>query len=109
MSGYTEIALLQYELEKLRAELTALRAENEWQPIETAPRDETRIICYGKLYHPRGWSGWHPDLDKEHPEAYGWEVRMAYFMGGNWQLGHACGFAPTHWMPLPKAPNGANL
>ena len=29
MSGYTEIALLQYELEKLRAERSALRAENE--------------------------------------------------------------------------------
>ena len=29
MSGYTEIALLQYELEKLRAELAALKAENE--------------------------------------------------------------------------------
>ena len=29
MSGYTEIALLQYELEKLRAELAALKEENE--------------------------------------------------------------------------------
>ena len=29
MSGYTEIALLQYELEKLRAEIAALKAENE--------------------------------------------------------------------------------
>ena len=28
MSGYTEIALLQYEIEKLRAELAALKAEN---------------------------------------------------------------------------------
>ena len=28
MSGYTEIALLQYELEKLRAELSALKTEN---------------------------------------------------------------------------------
>ena len=65
MSGYTEIALLQYEIKKLRAERSALRAElreictalddaacdlvptavecikklkaeNEWQPIETA-------------------------------------------------------------------------
>ena len=29
MSGYTEIALLQYEIEKLRSELAALKAENE--------------------------------------------------------------------------------
>ena len=29
MSGYTEIASLQYELEKLRAELAALKTENE--------------------------------------------------------------------------------
>ena len=28
MSGYTEIALLQYELEKLRAELAAIKADN---------------------------------------------------------------------------------
>ena len=29
MSGYTEIALLQYEIEKLRSELAALKADNE--------------------------------------------------------------------------------
>ena len=89
---------------KLETELAALKAENEWRDIETAPKDKTRIICYGKLYHPKGWNGWHPEFDESHPEAYGWDVRMAYFMDGNWQLGHACGFAPTHWMPLPKPP-----
>lgn len=29
MSGYTEIALLQYEIEKLRSELSALKEEND--------------------------------------------------------------------------------
>lgn len=67
-----------------------------WLPIETAPKDETEILLYGRLHgdeHMRsGFWGSEPD-------------------DGNWYdheaASHslpALGFAPTHWMPLPEAP-----
>ena len=92
MSGYTEIALLQYELEKLHAELAALKAENEWQPIGTAPKDGTVFLGY-KLG----------------------QFRECYKVPRNdcdmWCFGGTSGaddlfpdIKPTHWMPLPKPP-----
>ena len=67
----------------------------QWQPIETAPRDGTRVLVYARLDPPEKWhealrdippvmavASWHPDG--------GWcvcEVRDA-----------------THWMPLPAPP-----
>lgn len=82
-------------IEKLKA---SPPAPSGWQPIETAPKDRTRII----LYQPDGmWRGrgrhrgaaitvgyWHQPAN---PEAAGFWV--------------GCGaFRPTHWMPLPPAP-----
>ena len=95
MSGYTEIALLQYELEKLRAELAALKVENEWQPIETAPEGE-RFLTATKLS-----DGSYGQVGISHKfycyavNARGWAI------AGNDP--HA-----THWMPLPKPPAMAN-
>ncbi len=68
-----------------------------WQPIETAPRDGTRVLLW--------WDGdfapvahWEPD---------GW----AYHMTMNWMADRGCviadallGYEPTHWMPLPEPP-----
>lgn len=60
----------------------------QWQPIETAPRDKTRIALlrvdgnsrrYGTgWYMPlTGWQGWYSDNYHE---------------------------PPTHWFPLPEPP-----
>jgi len=64
----------------------------EWQPIETAPKDGTHVLLY---------------VDK------GAAVNIT---GGFWDNHPKCGcwiaggytrkqFPPTHWMPLPEAPN----
>ena len=57
-----------------------------WQPIETAPRDETPFLAY----EPGGW------------------MYVAYFADGEIQLhvGYDEGSLgePTHWMPLPESP-----
>lgn len=58
---------------------------NEWQPIETAPRDEhTEILMYlGKREPPEvnvGW--WREGVEDEDPRA----------------------LLVTHWMPLPEPP-----
>jgi hypothetical protein len=50
--------------------------EREWQPIETAPRDGTRVLL---------WDGG--------PEAY-----IGYWSGDSWIS------YPSHWMPLPDPP-----
>lgn len=78
--------------EQAQALLDAARATllNYWQPIETAPRDGTRILCY--LPFGRGFTTqthWH--IDKR---------------GGNWydEGGELC---PTHWMPLPDKPENS--
>ncbi len=60
-----------------------------WQPIETAPQDE-RIIA---------WVDWWDGAQAEMGELHGDEFKPTYR-----------GFpskTPTHWMPLPAAPDGS--
>ena len=70
------------EIESLRAEL----AKCQWQPIETAPKDEdVWFISYNG--------------EEVVPAAF-WECGFAdVFM--NWMEPQ-----PTHWMPLPQPPKG---
>lgn len=67
----------------------------EWQPIETAPKDGTRILGYFPFRHgyvsrqdvqPIAWVGWGGGC---------WET-----LGGWKPLDNEI----THWMPLPDAP-----
>lgn len=68
----------------------------EWQPIETAPKDGTRILVFS--------------------HAWGCDIfGMAYWFQGetcDW-IAHSLwaepdkfkgSFLPTHWLPLPQAP-----
>jgi len=67
-----------------RAEENArLRAERDWQPIETAPRDGTELL----LVDPTGRR----------------EVGFWSREGLRWSVFYAVA-QPTHWMPLPEAP-----
>ncbi len=66
-----------------------------WCPIDTAPKDGTRIDVWAKFEK----SGW-----RRQPDAY-WNEKI-----GNWQLGqynaedYMVTPIVTHWMPLPSAP-----
>lgn len=71
--------------------------ENEgWQPIETAPKDETEIILY--------FRGWHKAITGH------WCHDAGMPIGGYW-YSDWCHTddddVPTHWMPLPSKPEGA--
>jgi hypothetical protein len=65
---------------------------NEWQPIEIAPKDGTRIIL--------GW-------DSGEPTRYGFFTRNAEWKGwraATLELSLPIS-PPTHWMPLPPPPD----
>jgi len=63
---------------------------NEWQPIETAPKDGTKILGYGK------WCC----ADTRSADTI-------MFICDEWQGaidGNEHKFTPTHWMPYPEPP-----
>ena len=75
---------------------------HDWQPIETAPKDGTRILAFmeGGIIET-----WWDDMSYGNPDREGmgeWDcVRLS---------SHGCGCCaytntpPTRWMPLPAAP-----
>lgn len=68
----------------------------EWQPIETAPRDGTRVLLY---VPPYGAMCGHNSFN------------LFGSMDHRWHC-HSCldrGAKPTHWMPLPPPPAGETL
>lgn len=65
----------------------------DWQPIETAPQDGTRLILWGRYWSAgQGFMG--EPLVGQHARDR-WEV---------WGPGGRFGVRPTHWMPLPRPP-----
>lgn len=57
-----------------------------WQPIETAPKDDTEFLGWNGASIEKTWRGWH---DGEKP---------VYVYADYWS------WLPTHWMPLPSPP-----
>jgi hypothetical protein len=67
----------------------------EWQPIESAPRDETWLLLY--------WG----DEQPWQVEANGMALGFWSIEGADWFDSEAASnplLAPTHWMPLPAPP-----
>ena len=71
---------------------------DKWQPIETAPKDGTRILAYGKLgFEPAPGIG-----------------TVTWNWPGHWECSpsEATEYSAetcelTHWMPFPEPPIGA--
>ena len=84
-------------LDEAERQLAALRtqAPDSWRPIETAPKDGTRVLLSGMPYGPKVDVGaWGITTYNRSAKAYnrGWTT----FPGNETN--------PTHWMPLPAAP-----
>jgi hypothetical protein len=60
-----------------------------WQPIETAPKDGTRVILYR--------AGRKVCLGEYVPRDWGWMLE-------GWKNSNGNFFEPSHWQPLPEAP-----
>ena len=62
--------------------------EDRWQPIETAPKDDSHVLLAGK---------------RREDIASGYWLQSAYAGNGAW-IWPFVHKSPIHWMPLPKAP-----
>lgn len=76
----------------------------EWQPIETAPRMKTILLFAvtdvaedGRIRNWRMGTGFYHTGYESHEKRGPW----------NWEGRHLASYDihPTHWMPLPEAPN----
>lgn len=82
---------IQYAIDQLKA--------NQWQPIDTAPKNKNILIIGGKIK---------TQLDEE------WDCNypvIASGSKGHFLVAHGCYYDtwvynPTHWMPLPQPPKG---
>lgn len=64
-----------------------VQATESWQPIETAPKDGTRLLLH---YAPRRLT-----------KVGKWDAGSCYWSADQWLHEKA----PTHWMPLPAPPH----
>lgn len=70
-----------------------------WQPIETAPKDGTKVDLWG--VNMLSW-----DKHGERIVNVGWGAVVCWFgvEREDWRHGRGEDFKPTHWMPIPPAP-----
>ena len=92
-SAMRVIARLRATLAERDAENAALKAEREWRPIESAPRDGTRVLVYAPPPDPAKWHG----------STLGSLIcTVEYHADGGWCV---CEIRKaTRWQPLPPAP-----
>ena len=70
-----------------------------WQPIETAPKDGTRIMVYCPRLGVNCSANWNDDKYARKPRPY-W-THMGEYLWGKTMVRED---QPTHWMPMPEAP-----
>jgi len=82
---------------------------NEWQPIETAPKDGTSILLHNNI--ALGIKGKKAkECDDTNTVVGAWWANEGEEEEGEWICYMSmvrdpnCPFDPTHWMPLPNPP-----
>lgn len=78
---------------------------DDWQPMETAPKDGTRILIgwfEGKRFRQRA-AWWYPSFDQLDDGSWvgAWVDGDIVSSGTTSDYRR---YEPTHWMPLPAAP-----
>lgn len=86
----------------LRAALALQAQERQWQPIETAPKDGTRVDLCAK--------SWLPAFDRFESQRFA----NCYWWAGDSMTNNSAKWIElprdwhaTHWMPLPSLPSAA--
>ena len=90
--NFDDYCVLGNTVSRLRSELATLKAENEWQPIETAPKDGTVFLGYKLGQFRECYKVPRDDCD------------MWCFGGTSGADDLFPNIKPTHWKPLPKPP-----
>ena len=86
---------------------TSQSAKSGWQPIETAPKDGTAILAFGRC---PATSFVNPETGEERPyppvqAVVEWESPNKYFPTGGWCLTAGVeSFDAEKWQPLPEPP-----
>lgn len=78
----------------------------EWQPIETAPKDKTNVIVAVPTQYMDGYHVGEAYFDPEHYGGGDWWWSGTYY--GDYHAGPISDVnwhEPTHWMPLPSPPD----
>jgi hypothetical protein len=77
----------------------ACEANDGWQPIATAPKDGTPMICWCPYWGVVSGLYWDTNEYAKKPRPY-WSHHMEMI----WGTGSTRANQPTHWMPAPTAP-----
>lgn len=93
------------DISKLAYDLRTAIETGGWLPIETAPKDGTRIIL--RCPNIGAIEGWWDCVDgggfEEGPPIFWWTTENDLIIFGDGSYDD-----PTHWMPLPPPPNNPN-
>jgi hypothetical protein len=79
--------------------LQEAQAMRLWQPIETAPKDGTKIMLYCPRLGVCGPGHWEVQRYLRRPKPF-WSHWGETIWGIQWLRADQ----PTHWMPLPEPP-----
>jgi hypothetical protein len=72
----------------------------EWQPIETAPKDGTRLLLWDSLAKNHAFGSYSPTEDDPFEAGpYEWCAENYGYDGSEGKI------IPSHWMPLPTPPS----
>jgi hypothetical protein len=83
----------------LSAYVKALEKEREWQPIETAPKDGTKVLVFPPTRSAQSCSIARFEADK-----YARKPRPYWLRLDAHQVCQSRGNHPTYWKPLPEPP-----
>lgn len=75
----------------------------KWQSIETAPKDRTPILAWNGKFVSEAL--WEPDADDDGHVGWCYSTFYNYECYGNYNNSYDKDRQPTHWMPLPSAPD----
>ncbi len=101
LAGTDEVSTFNDAMEIVRKAGRQLErnAEVQWQPIETAPKDGTSILAWGKSMEEPVVAYWEPNGDRV------WGGKSAFVDGTVDMCEELCVVDDyTHWQPLPKPP-----
>ena len=84
------------DAEASAAAAAAWNQRSAWQPIETAPRDGTRLLTWDGEDMQLAWV----ERDFSDPE---WDKRLNFWVYTDEELTYY-DYQPTHWQPLPSSP-----